>query len=85
MHAKEPRKWWKPIARARCVCNLSWPCIESELEKIRVRVAQVELSLVPAETPAAPDWSNAPTAFHPQVGRVGRLTPAQTRRSMGGR
>jgi hypothetical protein len=68
MHRKARRIWFR---RARCTCGLPWPCLELRLEKIRSR-----------PQPALPKWA-APTEVFPQVGRAGRLTPAQEYRAGG--
>jgi len=72
MHQK--RKW-KPFRRARCTCGLPWPCLELRLLAARSR----------PKPPANFRIWNGTTAVWPQVGRAGRLTPAQAYRANGGR
>ena len=69
MHRKRP---WRPFRRARCDCGLPWPCLE-----LRLRETQR------APEPTTRNWA-APTQAWPQVGRAGRLTPAQMYRANGG-
>jgi hypothetical protein len=70
MHRKARRIWFR---RSRCTCGLPWPCLELRLAQIRSRPA-----------PQPPGWAR-PTEVFPQVGRVGRLTPAQEYRAGGPR
>jgi hypothetical protein len=68
MHRKARRILFR---RARCTCGLPWPCLELRLAEIRSR-----------PQPDPPGWSG-PTEMFPQVGRAGRLTPAQEYRASG--
>jgi hypothetical protein len=70
MHQKQR---WSLFRRARCKCGLPWPCLE-----LRLRSGQLHQAV------SAPPW-NSPTRANPQVGRAGKLTPAQAQRADGGR
>lgn len=62
--------------RARCICGFPWPCVDAKLAKIAHQYPTVDLNVSAWE---------AYTAAYPQMGRAGRLTPAQASRSNGGR
>ncbi|MBQ0896383.1 hypothetical protein KBX37_25380 [Micromonospora sp. U56] len=69
------RRTWRRGLRW-CSCGLRWTACPD-------RHAQV-----PTEPPTRPPntrWWNEATRANPRVGRIGRLTPAQTWRANGGR
>lgn len=74
MHRKRN---WKPFRRTRCVCGLPWPCLELRLRAARERAVDTNLREFHR-------WAG-PTQALNQVGRAGRLTPAQAFRANGGR
>ncbi|RZU77340.1 hypothetical protein EV384_6058 [Micromonospora kangleipakensis] len=73
--APRHRRTWRG-GRRWCSCGLRWAACPDRHAP------------VPTEPPAPPantrSWDEA-TRANPQVGRVGRLTPAQTWRANGGR
>ncbi|QGN47561.1 hypothetical protein ACN26Y_15625 [Micromonospora sp. WMMD558] len=69
------RRTWRGLRRW-CSCGLRWTACPDRH------------ATTPTEPPTPPRntrWRDEPTRANPQVGRVGRLTPAQTWRANGGR
>jgi hypothetical protein len=74
--APRHRRVWRRLRR-RCSCGLPWKSCPDRHATVPV---------VPAPAPRRrnrPPWADA-TVASPQVGRVGRLTPAQSWRANGG-
>ncbi|WP_406042393.1 hypothetical protein OG799_01750 [Micromonospora sp. NBC_00898] len=73
--APRHRRTWRG-GRRWCSCGLRWAACPDRHAP------------APTEPPAPPPntrWWDEATRANPQVGRVGRLTPAQTWRANGGR
>ena len=85
MHYPREREWWERLLwwrPRRCnVCGTRWVCDEALKERLRKRSEAVRNDRTGA-WPVVHDW---PTQAYEQVGRAGNMTPAQLRRSQGGR
>ena len=80
MHTRRSRPWWRILGRSRCVCGLSWPCLEVRMEASRQREEYRIRTLVTDPEPHVPRWVD-PTMPLLQIGRAGALTPAQEHRA----
>lgn len=63
-------RWWRNRTTYQAASRDRWDRLTTELARRRN---------------CRPSWWDAPTAANPQIGRAGRLTPAQAWRANGGR
>ncbi|MGN9775520.1 hypothetical protein ACTMS0_07060 [Micromonospora sp. H33] len=86
------RRTWRGLRRW-CSCGLRWTACPDRHAPTPTEPPTPPWNTrwrapTPTEPPTPPQntrWRDEPTRAYPQVGRVGRLTPAQTWRANGGR